>query len=62
MGSYQRSKTLAERAAWQFVRGLSPGDAFEMCAVCPGSVFGPLLGKQASGKEGWGRQLSSAVR
>lgn len=48
MGSYQRSKTLAERAAWDFVRSLPAGDSFELCAVCPGSVFGPLLGKQES--------------
>lgn len=61
MGSYQRSKTLAERAAWQFVRGLPPGDAFELCAVCPGSVFGPLLGKQASGRRRVGRPRSSVV-
>ncbi|MFF3986461.1 SDR family oxidoreductase [Streptomyces sp. NPDC001797] len=39
---YQRSKTLAERAAWQFVE--EEGDGLEMTAVHPVGVLGPLLG------------------
>ncbi|MEU1273424.1 aldehyde reductase [Streptomyces sp. NPDC005799] len=39
---YQRSKTLAERAAWRFVE--EEGDGLEMAAVHPVGVFGPLLG------------------
>jgi nucleoside-diphosphate-sugar epimerase len=39
---YQRSKTLAERAAWQFVE--REGDGLELAAVHPVGVFGPLLG------------------
>jgi len=39
---YQRSKTLAERAAWQFVQ--DEGDGLELAAVHPVGVLGPLLG------------------
>ncbi|MFI5735579.1 SDR family oxidoreductase [Kribbella sp. NPDC051587] len=39
---YQRSKTLAERAAWQFVR--DEGNGLELAAVHPTGVLGPVLG------------------
>ncbi|GAB3407238.1 aldehyde reductase [Schumannella luteola] len=39
---YQRSKTLAERAAWAFVE--QEGGALELAAVNPTAVIGPLLG------------------
>jgi nucleoside-diphosphate-sugar epimerase len=39
---YQRSKTLAERAAWRFVQ--DEGDGLELAAVHPVAVIGPLLG------------------
>ncbi|WP_262062604.1 SDR family oxidoreductase [Streptomyces sp. STR69] len=39
---YQRSKTLAERAAWQFVE--EEGGGLELAAVHPVGVLGPLLG------------------
>ncbi|MFJ3672719.1 SDR family oxidoreductase [Streptomyces sp. NPDC090106] len=39
---YQRSKTLAERAAWRFVA--EEGDGMELAAVHPVGVLGPLLG------------------
>ncbi|MET7692359.1 aldehyde reductase [Streptomyces sp. NPDC005483] len=39
---YQRSKTLAERAAWQFVE--EEGGGLELVAVHPVGVLGPLLG------------------
>ncbi|WP_433202239.1 SDR family oxidoreductase [Dactylosporangium sp. CS-047395] len=39
---YQRSKTLAERAAWQFIA--EEGGALELAAVHPGAVLGPVLG------------------
>jgi dihydroflavonol-4-reductase len=48
MGPYQRAKTLAELAAWDFVRKLPSESQFELVAVCPGSIFGPLLGAQVS--------------
>jgi nucleoside-diphosphate-sugar epimerase len=39
---YQRSKTLAERSAWRFIR--EEGDKMELAAVHPTGVLGPLLG------------------
>ncbi|WP_217562459.1 aldehyde reductase [Streptomyces sp. GbtcB6] len=39
---YQRSKTLAERAAWQFVA--DEGGGLELAVVHPVGVLGPLLG------------------
>ncbi|MFJ5264947.1 SDR family oxidoreductase [Streptomyces sp. NPDC088387] len=39
---YQRSKTLAERAAWKFVE--NEGHGLELVAVHPVGVLGPLLG------------------
>ncbi|CAM5710047.1 SDR family oxidoreductase [Streptomyces canus] len=39
---YQRSKTLAERAAWQYVE--EEGGGMELTAVHPVGVLGPLLG------------------
>ncbi|MTD16680.1 NAD-dependent epimerase/dehydratase family protein [Nakamurella sp. YIM 132087] len=39
---YQKSKTLAERAAWEFVR--SEGRGLELVAINPTAVLGPMLG------------------
>ena len=39
---YQKSKTLAERAAWEFVR--TEGQGLELAAINPTAVLGPLLG------------------
>jgi nucleoside-diphosphate-sugar epimerase len=39
---YQKSKTLAERAAWEFVS--LEGGALELAVVNPVGVFGPVLG------------------
>ncbi|MFJ1875180.1 Rossmann-fold NAD(P)-binding domain-containing protein [Streptomyces chartreusis] len=39
---YQRSKALAERAAWQFVQ--DEGDGLELTAVHLVGVIGPVLG------------------
>jgi hypothetical protein len=39
---YQKSKTLAERAAWDFVATLPAAQLFELVAVNPGMVLGPL--------------------
>lgn len=39
---YQRSKTLAERAAWRFIQ--EEGRGMELVAVHPVAVLGPLLG------------------
>jgi nucleoside-diphosphate-sugar epimerase len=43
---YQRSKTLAERAAWDFVGG--EGRGLELATVNPTAVLGPVLGPDYS--------------
>ncbi len=45
--AYERSKTLAERAAWEWAR--APGRKTELVTVCPGAVLGPVLGHDFSG-------------
>jgi nucleoside-diphosphate-sugar epimerase len=42
--SYQRSKTMAERAAWEF----SKKEGVELAAVNPAAVMGPVLGRDFS--------------
>ncbi|TMA82003.1 MAG: aldehyde reductase [Deltaproteobacteria bacterium] len=41
--AYPKSKTLAERAAWDFVAALPPARRFELAVINPGFVLGPLL-------------------
>jgi len=43
---YQKSKTLAERAAWEFIR--TEGCKLELSVVNPVGVFGPVLGPDYS--------------
>ena len=43
---YVKSKTVAERAAWEFVA--AEGDALELAVVNPVGVFGPVLGPDYS--------------
>lgn len=43
---YQKSKTLAERAAWDFIA--REGDGLELAAVNPVAVAGPVLGADYS--------------
>lgn len=44
VGAYQKSKTLAEQAAWDFVR--SKGEDMELAVVMPGGIFGPALSSE----------------
>lgn len=39
---YSKSKTLAERAAWEFMNSLPKGHALELVVINPGLVLGPL--------------------
>ncbi len=43
---YVKSKTIAERAAWDFIT--REGGALELCVVNPVGVFGPVLGPDYS--------------
>lgn len=40
---YSKSKTIAERAAWDFVKELSEDKKFELAVVNPGLVLGPVI-------------------
>lgn len=44
--AYQKSKTLAERAAWDFVAKLPADKRLELAVVNPGFVAGPLAGPE----------------
>lgn len=44
--AYERSKTIAERAAWAWVG--REGGALELVTICPGAVLGPVLGADRS--------------
>ncbi|PTQ98171.1 dihydroflavonol-4-reductase [Mucilaginibacter yixingensis] len=44
--AYQKSKTLAERAAWEFIE--KEGNGLELAAVNPVGVMGPVLGADYS--------------
>jgi nucleoside-diphosphate-sugar epimerase len=46
VAAYVKSKTLAERAAWEFVAG--EGGGLELAVVNPVAVFGPVLGPDYS--------------
>ncbi|MBN8228427.1 aldehyde reductase [Corallococcus macrosporus] len=46
VAAYQKSKTLAERAAWDFIA--REGGALELSAINPVGVFGPVLGPDYS--------------
>lgn len=43
LGAYSKSKTLAERAAWDYVGSLAKGDQLELAVINPGMVYGPIL-------------------
>jgi dihydroflavonol-4-reductase len=58
---YRRSKTLAERAAWDFMSSY-PGPA-ELVTVLPGAVFGPIPTTSNIGSVGIiGRMVSGKMR
>lgn len=44
--AYERSKTIAERAAWDFMA--REGGALELVTINPGAVLGPVLGSDFS--------------
>ncbi len=43
IGAYDKSKTIAERAAWDFMATLGSQSALELVSINPGLVLGPLL-------------------
>lgn len=55
--AYHRSKTLAERAAWDFVRGPENAAGMELVSVNPSNVFGPVLDGHYHTATEWYRTL-----
>jgi dihydroflavonol-4-reductase len=47
VNAYPKSKTLAERAAWEFIK--REGGALELAVINPTAIFGPLLGTHVPG-------------
>lgn len=43
ISAYSKSKTLAERAAWDLQRSLAAPERFELCTINPSYVIGPNL-------------------
>jgi len=41
--AYDKSKTLAERAAWEFLNSLPEAERFEMVVINPVFILGPAL-------------------
>ncbi|MCC4799365.1 SDR family oxidoreductase [Enterovibrio norvegicus] len=50
ISTYTKSKTLAERAAWEFVENLPDSNTMEFVTLNPGGVFGPPLGTNITGQ------------
>ena len=48
VGAYEKSKTIAERAAWDYLEGLPADQRVELVALNPGLVLGPLLSGEFS--------------
>ncbi|XP_078380812.1 uncharacterized protein LOC144663671 isoform X2 [Oculina patagonica] len=40
---YEKSKHLAEKAAWELVNNLPDDEKFELCTINPGLILGPVL-------------------
>ena len=43
IGAYEKSKTFAERAAWDFIDSLQGDDVLELAVINPGLILGPIL-------------------
>lgn len=56
-GAYAKSKTLAERAAWDFVRSAANANKMELVSVNPSNVFGPVLDDHYHTSIEWFRTL-----
>jgi dihydroflavonol-4-reductase len=48
IGAYEKSKTLAERAAWDYMESLAGETSMSLAVINPGLVLGPLLTKEWS--------------
>lgn len=58
--SYDRSKTMAEKAAWDFVQD-NKGHHFELAVVNPGFIIGPLLSDVDGGTSAGVSKLKNSI-
>ena len=49
VGTYAKSKILAERAAWRFIEAQSGSETMELVVINPGGIMGPTLTGKATG-------------
>jgi nucleoside-diphosphate-sugar epimerase len=56
-GAYPKSKTLAERAAWDFIQSAENTKKMELVSVNPSNVFGPVLDDHHHTSTEWFRTL-----
>lgn len=56
VGAYEKSKTLAEKAAWDFIETPEAG-GMTLSVINPGLVFGPVLGRHAGTSAGLVKQI-----
>ncbi len=55
IGAYEKSKTIAERAAWDFIK--SDGAGMELAVINPGAILGPILNSDSGTSGELVRQL-----
>ncbi|HEY3476263.1 MAG TPA: NAD-dependent epimerase/dehydratase family protein [Anaerolineales bacterium] len=51
--AYAKSKTLAEQAAWEFIRSAENQNGMELVSVNPSNVFGPVLDNRQHTSTQW---------
>ena len=60
--AYAKSKTLAEQAAWEFIRSAENKNGMELVSINPSNVFGPVLdNRQHTSTEWFGTLLRREV-
>lgn len=55
--AYAKSKTLAEQAAWEFIRSAENKSGMELISVNPSNIFGPVLDDHHHTSTEWFRTL-----
>lgn len=55
--AYAKSKTLAEQAAWNFIRSPENKSSMELVSINPSSIFGPVLDNHHHTSTEWFRTL-----
>lgn len=71
VSAYLKSKTLAEKSAWDFIQNQEGGTQLELVTVNPGPIYGPTLSDKISGESmttykelisgGWPRLPQAAI-